>query len=131
MREVRRLLPVCCAWLAVACGSEAPPGDGGNEGERPPGNGARALAPPRFEFSPGPPGRAVGVRAIVEVDGVEITTEPLELTLLVNSEGQALGPTAGNPSGSTDWLGRKRAAQAAACPAPGGQASEIGTINGD
>src|SRR5262245_55961183 len=65
--------------LAIsACGEGSGPSPtepGGGGGNRP------GVAPPKFRYEEGPPGRAVGVRAIVEVDGIELTADPVELTL--------------------------------------------------
>jgi hypothetical protein len=44
--------------------------------------GTRPLAAPKFTFVPGPPGRAVGVRARVLLNGVELDSNEVEVNLL-------------------------------------------------
>ena len=50
------------------------------------------LVPPQFTYSPATPGRAVGIRAIVEVDGLTLTSEPLELDLYAEQETELQAP---------------------------------------
>src|SRR6185295_18711721 len=72
------------ALLATGCGSDGAAETGGGESIATGSLGPDTLAPPKFVFSPRDPGRAVGIRGIVTVDGRELTTEPIELRLLAS-----------------------------------------------
>ena len=79
-------LPV--SLLAIACGSTESGGNAADGGQsRGVGElGPDGLAEPRFVFKPADPGRAVGIRAIVTIEGQELTTEPIELHLTASDE---------------------------------------------
>lgn len=88
------LLPITSLWC-LACD------DGGRPRDALAGGGHASLPPAKFSYSPGPAGRAVGIRAVVEVDGVTLTSEPVEIMLASEStskderEGQAVPPSDG------------------------------------
>lgn len=83
--------PKTCALLGLllvsACGGKPTNGPGDNRDT--PASvapvkdlGTRPLAAPKFEYQPGPPGRAVGIRALVQVQGVELESNEVELDLI-------------------------------------------------
>jgi hypothetical protein len=128
---------------AMGCSSDGSGGIGSGVSSLGPngdGTGTRPLAAPAFQFEPGPPGRAVGVRAIVSLDGTELTSEPIELALgdPPNVEKRARP----RRSGGSVW-GSEDADRASAgtelgmaseglsqCPSIGQEVTEMGTING-
>jgi len=115
---------------AAACGS------GGSSGAPGVGTGSNrgseaGLAPPNFEFVPRPPGRAVGVRAIVDVDGVELTTDPLELVLFAEPSGSGrAGALRRALQSAPDPLGRASQPQTS-CPRVGDVVGSLQTVNGN
>ncbi len=121
--------------MTLGCGEESPSGTPiGGAGPYGDGIGTRPLAPPKFLLVPGEPGAAVGIRAVVTVDGVELTTNPTELGLLMPEASAASGPLAA-PSPTAGHvlqppLGRIEQG-ILACPMPGAEVEELGTINGN
>jgi hypothetical protein len=101
-------IALAIALLAMGCGSDGSTEPGGNESSTTGRLGPEGLAEPKFVFSPRDPGRAVGIRGIVTVDGRELTTEPIELRLLASE-----GSTGVRKSASA--LTRKSANSAARC----------------
>ena len=96
------------------------------------GIGTKPLAPPKFQFAPADPGRAVGIRAIVEVDGVEFETNPTELVLFTPVVAKRARPRSA-PSRAQDGSKAFGSAEQglAVCPAPGESVENVGTINGN
>jgi hypothetical protein len=106
------------------------------------------LAAPRFKYTAGPAGRAVGVRAIVAVDGVELKSEPVEVVLTteeaMRSAESARKSIATQNKSSINWYNRlspngsKRRilgldptqSNTQTCPSPGSTVDSIGTVNG-
>jgi hypothetical protein len=120
--------------LASACGSGEPDqGSTSNGGESQGGGrvGPDGLAEPRFVFKPANPGRAVGIRGIVTIDGQELTTAPIELRLLSSNEIAPVkkrAPLTRNSSSSSSGLIDKAGLP---CPEVGSSVSAMGTINGN
>src|SRR5690606_24731299 len=112
------------------------------------------LPPPRFTYVPGPPGRSVGVRAIVEVDGTSLVSEPLELELRAVAPNEMMQRSpqtqrapvdsslglpfqrltqSASPSGKTNlaagsYQAKRQSIQG--CHVPGEVVSEIFSVNG-
>ncbi|MEO8181420.1 MAG: IPT/TIG domain-containing protein [Deltaproteobacteria bacterium] len=139
-RLVGLLATVPVALLSSGCGSDGSGVGSGAESTTATGRlGADGLAEPRFVFSPRDPGRAVGIRGIVTVDGQELTTAPMELRLTTSSEfgmNAAALTRKSKPGGSTlhdktlqDRALREKAALP--CPAKGDSVPSMGTINGN
>lgn len=110
-------------------------GEAGEATER--GNGSRPPPPPLFEFMPGPPGRAVGVRAVVEVDGQTLTSEPIELTLLdpdanASFTSMAYGLTEEDETRhpAPDVAAGRVESSLQQCPTRGQRVDQMGTLNG-
>lgn len=132
--RLKRFASVSVALLAAACGDgSGPGGEGGNGGDGPI---SRGVAPPKFQYEEGPPGRAVGVRAIVEVDGVELTTDPLEMALFTPPPPQDKS----RPDAAAFFDSGVRAKRAslgsleqeqASCPEQGSLVDSIGAIDGN
>lgn len=80
-----------------------------------PGQGEAGYAPSRFEFVPGPPGRATGIRALVEVGGQRLETGEIEVRLLGARPGSQQPREAPE---ATDATRADEAAAAAAVPPP-------------
>ena len=105
--------------------------DGGGAEKNPePGPVGVNNAPPLFEYVPGEPGRAVGVRAEVSVDSVDLVTEPLEMALLPPDEGASDQVFALAPEATLDRAVSQALALDAA-PTPGQEVESVGTVNGD
>ena len=125
-------LPV--SLLAIACGStesgDGNTADGGQSrgvGEL----GPDGLAEPRFVFKPADPGRAVGIRAIVTIEGQELTTEPIELHLTASDESAPVRKSAA-PSRKSSSSNHALVDKAALpCPALKSSVAAMGTINGN
>ena len=137
--EIKTLRLVSCLALPVTllangCGSGESGGGAAASGGESRGSGTLGpdgLAEPRFVFKPADPGRAVGIRAIVNIDGRELTTEPLELRLNASDESAPVkksAPPRRTPSPSSSALIDKAAALS--CPKEDTSVPAMGTIQG-
>lgn len=107
----------------AACGGDS--GSGGGDGSSNHGFSSEYV-PPRYEWSPGTPGRAVGIHAVATIGGEEKRSDELEIELLeaVDDGDPAAGSSALTSAGGV------RAASAALCSTELGEAPEaFETIN--
>lgn len=104
-----------CATALIAtaaCGGGSGSGSGSSAGDGSSSQGfSSEYVPPRYEWSPGTPGRAVGIHAVATIGGEEQRSAELEIELLEASEHDA--PAA--RSTALTSAGGARAASAALC----------------